>query len=673
MFELTLALAIAGMFVGVLALAWLIGVRYIPHSRVGVVELLWSGRGSLTEGRIIALEREAGFQADLLRGGLHVGYSALAYRIHASPLVTVPEGQLGYVYARDGQPLALGQTLARVVACNDFQDARAFLGNGGQRGRQRAILREGVYAINLAEFVVLTAGKVYAGPLSSGLERELVRWQQELNEIGGFAPVVVAASAEHGDAIGVVTVHDGPALAAGELIAPEVGDHTCYQDPERFLAMGGRRGRQLQVVTDGTWFVNRWFATVDRRPKTVIPIGFVGVVVSYHGEQGDDVTGERFRYGVQVESGGRGVWREALPPGKYALNPYAQKVELVPTVNFVLRWITGQHEAHEYDKDLQSIELITADGFEPKLPLSLVLHIDYEKAPSVVQRFGDVSRLISQTLDPILSAYFRDVAQNCSMLDLLTKREEIQRLATSELGRRFREFDINCVAVMIGRPEANKTKGEDPIDALFAQLRERRLAEEQIATFVRQEEAAVQLRSLNKVRAEADQQTELTEAEMNVQIATQRAEATLAESRRRAKGEVATAMGDARARRIRGRAEAETVSRVGLATAEVVRMRTRALGDARLVAISDVAQRLADSKQPLVPERLVTTGSGDAATTLPSLLTMLLADRSGVPFAGDDTDLAALATSLAANAESDDDCELADADLDQALTDGVAH
>ena len=59
---------------------------------------------------------------------------------------------------------------------------------------------------------------------------------------------------------------------------------------------------------------------------------------------------------------------------------------------------------------------------------------------------------ITQTLDPILTAYFRDVAQSSTMLDLLTQREEIQKRATEELGRRFQEFDINCVAVLIGRP-----------------------------------------------------------------------------------------------------------------------------------------------------------------------------------------------------------------------------
>jgi uncharacterized membrane protein YqiK len=76
-----------------------------------------------------------------------------------------------------------------------------------------------------------------------------------------------------------------------------------------------------------------------------------------------------------------------------------------------------------YDKGLNSIDLITAAGDEPVLLLSLVLYIDYEKEPSIIQRFGDAKRLISQTLDTILPAYFRSVAQPSNMLDLLTWHE----------------------------------------------------------------------------------------------------------------------------------------------------------------------------------------------------------------------------------------------------------
>ena len=56
---------------GLWLLAWLTGVvRYIPNDRIGVVEKLWSGSGSVKLG-LLALHGEAGFQPDLRRGGFH--------------------------------------------------------------------------------------------------------------------------------------------------------------------------------------------------------------------------------------------------------------------------------------------------------------------------------------------------------------------------------------------------------------------------------------------------------------------------------------------------------------------------------------------------------------------------------------------------------------------------
>jgi uncharacterized membrane protein YqiK len=662
---LSLGIVVLAVVFAVLLGAWLLGVRYIPHTKVGIVEKLWASKGSLREGRIVAAEGEAGYQTDILRGGVHAFYYPWQFRIHREPLVSIPEGKIGYVYSRDGEPLAPVQTLGRVVACNNFQDARAFLKAGGQRGRQRAILREGVYAINLALFVVVAEDRVYQGPVPEKNPEIYAGWQAQLRGIRGFLPVVVgtgtapmappvpgphaaadaAASALRDDDIAVVTVHDGPPIESGEVIAPEVHaepgrkDHDCFQDPEAMLALGGRRGKQLQVLTDGTYFVNRWFATVESRPKTVIPIGYVGVVVSYYGNLGEDLTGDQFRYGEQVERGRRGVWRKPLPPGKYPLNPFALKVELVPTVNFVLRWITGMVEEHQYDKDLSSIALITADGYEPLLPLSLVLHIDYEMAPRVVQRFGDVKRLISQTLDPIISAYFRDVAQTTQMLDLLTRREEIQNRATAELGRRFKDYDITCVAVLIGRPESQLDaahKGQDPIQGLFDQLRQRRLANEQIETYARQQEAATKQRELNEARAAADKQTELTQTHVDIAIAGNRGEAQLAEARRLAERDVTRADGEARARELLGRGEASRIAQTGVAEAGVFLKKIRAYGDPRLFALNLLTEQMARSQQPLVPERVLMMGgegqdgSSAGVGLFGRLIALLLAETGGI-------------------------------------------
>ena len=304
-------------------------MRYIANNRVGIVEKLWSVKGSVPEGRIIALDGEAGFQAEVLRGGLHFGLWRWQFRIHKMPLVSVPQGKIGYVYARDGEALPPSQTLGQIVPCNNFQDARRFLGGEttspehepvlGQRGRQRAILREGVYAINVALFTVMTEDTVYR--LEAGGSKELkalVNWQNELTQNEGFNPVIIGGPVEAADplnpdkkmlvdSIGIVTVHDGPSLPPGEIIAPAVGVdrndkdfHNNFQDPEAFLRAGGRRGLQYVPLTDGTYFINRWFASIETIPKTIVPIGYVGVVVSYYGRSGQDLSGQGFRHGERV-------------------------------------------------------------------------------------------------------------------------------------------------------------------------------------------------------------------------------------------------------------------------------------------------------------------------------------------------------------------------------------
>jgi hypothetical protein len=123
------------------------------------------------------------------------------------------------------------------------------------------------------------------------------------------------------------------------------------------------------------------------------------VVVSYTGETGADLSGLEYRHGELVERGKRGVWSEPLLPGKYAFNTYAGKMVMVPTTNIILKWIRNEVGAHRYDENLTEVSLITKDAFEPSLPLSVVIHIDYQKAPLVIQRFGDIKRLVEQTLE----------------------------------------------------------------------------------------------------------------------------------------------------------------------------------------------------------------------------------------------------------------------------------
>jgi len=159
-------------------------VRYISNDRLGILEKLWSFRGSVNGG-FIALKGEAGFQPDVLRGGFHF-FMPFQYTIHRANLVTIPQGQIGYVFARDGEALPPTQTLAPNSDTTNFEDTRGFLMSGGFKGPQRKILREGTYAINLAQFIVLTEQRIYSVTLSSSEQALFQDMSELISERDGF-------------------------------------------------------------------------------------------------------------------------------------------------------------------------------------------------------------------------------------------------------------------------------------------------------------------------------------------------------------------------------------------------------------------------------------------------------------------------------------------------------
>ncbi len=628
----------------------LLGVRWIPNTRVGIVEKLISGRGSIRSG-VLALQGEAGFQPRLLRGGLH-WLLPFQYNVHVAPLVTIPQGRIGYVYARDGQQLPPAQALASNLRAGDFQDATAFLTGGGQRGPQRKVLREGTYAINLALFVVLTEERVYSLPLDKSELGLFASMAKLIADRHGFAPVVIKGT---DDLMGIATVHDGPSLPPGQIIAPTVGDdaahaetyHNSFQDPERFLAAGGLRGRQLQVLVEGTYFINRLFATVEMVPKSVIEVGNVGVVVSYTGETGVDLSGSDYKHGELVKNGQRGVWSEPLLPGKYAFNTDAGKMISVPTTNFILKWNRSETGAHRYDENLSEVALITKDAFEPSLPLSVVVHIDYRKAPLVIQRFGDIKRLVEQTLDPMVSAYFKNVGQTRTLIQLLQDRSAIQELAGEQMKARFAEYNLELQEVLLGTPTAGESGGQ--IEQILIQLRSRQIATEQVETYNRQEQAAVKERELREAESRAKQQTAITESELSIQVQSNAGKADLARAQQEASRIQTLASAEAERLRLTGEgeakkiqalagAEAQRAAQVGIAQAMAIEEQVRAYGGPQFQLTQQVMNRFAEAIETAgvdVVPRVVVGGGGSGNGTpmsgnlMEGLLTMLLSERVG--------------------------------------------
>ncbi|HEX7916188.1 SPFH domain-containing protein [Rudaea sp.] len=625
-------------------------IVYVPNNRVGVLERLWAGKGSVKRG-LVALGGEAGYVPELLRGGFHFLFP-FQYRVHKVDLVTVPQGEIGYLFARDGKPLEAGQSLAGNANADDFESVRDFLA-AGQKGPQRKVLREGVYAINIAQFVVLTRANTYAIALAKSDADTIESMRAQIEARGGFHPVVIGEQSTQGlrvtdpgakearivsDVIGIVTVHDGPGLPAGELIAPAVGAdrsaaatyHNNFQDADRFLAAGGFRGRQYQVLVDGTYYVNRLFASVEFIEKTLVPMGMVGVVVSFTGKRGADRSGSEYQHGELVGEGERGVWEAPMLPGKYPFNRFAGAIAKVPTTNFILKWESGQ-SGSDFDRNLKEISLITKDAFEPTLPLSVVVHIDYKKAAKVIQRFGDVQKLVEQTLDPMVSAYFKNTAQTKTLIELLQQRADIQGQALADMKDKFAAYNLELQEVLIGTPKS--PAGNSQIENILAQLRDRQVAREQIETYAQQEAAAVKERSLREAAAVAAQQKGLTESRIAIEVAENKGLAEVKTQTRQGEADAAKirniAMADAERIKAIGAANANRIELEGEATARAAHKQVEAYGGPEIRLAQEISAQItkaiADGKLPVVPQILVGGNGSGSSNAIEAITAMILA------------------------------------------------
>ena len=157
-----------------------LGAVLIQERQVGIVVKRFGTR-ALPPGRFVALGGEAGYQADTLAPGLHFGYWRWQYRIIKVTVTVVPQGEIALVLAADGAPIPPERILGKVIECENFQDARRFLLNGGEKGRQLGILTAGTYRINSALFTVITSASAVEHGMAPG---ELLLQRVEPDQVG---------------------------------------------------------------------------------------------------------------------------------------------------------------------------------------------------------------------------------------------------------------------------------------------------------------------------------------------------------------------------------------------------------------------------------------------------------------------------------------------------------
>jgi uncharacterized membrane protein YqiK len=564
------------------ALLWtpfLLGLVVIRENEVGIVIKKFA-TDSLPPGQLVALKGEAGYQADTLPPGMHFGFFFWQYKVIKSPVVEVAPGEIALIVAAAGSAIPAGRILGRVVPCDNFQDARAFLLGGGEKGRQLAILTAGTYRINRSLFEVITTTTAHQH---------------------GVPPSYLHITHVKSDMVGIVTTLDGHPIEAGEIAGPVIAGHDNFQNAQAFLSGGGRRGLQEQVLLSGSWNLNPWFVEVEQVPMLNIPIGSVGVVISFVGLAHVDVSGDAFKHGDLVDVGHKGVWVTPLYPGKHPVNTRIMRVELVPTTNIVLNW-ANRTEAHKYDEKLSSITVRSRDGFAFNLDVSQIIHVGALDAPKVISRVGSMQNLVDHVLQPIVGNYFRNSAQHHTVLDFLSARSTRQSEAALHIRVALAAYDVQAIDTLIGdiTPPAELMKTQT----------DRKIAEEERKTYEIQEAAQRQRQELVKATALANIQQQIVNADQGVRIAELDAQSAI----RKANGE-------AESTKLRALGESDAIRATGNAKAEAYRAGVEALG-APNYTLMQLTQTLADHEMRIVPDVSVTGAQGGNGL-LDSMLALL--------------------------------------------------
>ncbi|MBF0492206.1 MAG: hypothetical protein HQM15_05445 [Deltaproteobacteria bacterium] len=644
-------------------------ITIVGGTQIAIVERRWLGR-KIPEGRVVAMSNEVGMQARVLGPGLHLLIPFL-YRVQKMQMTQINENEVGIVDSIDGEPVHPGKIFSKVVeGHNLFQDAEAFLKNGGEKGPQIQILPPGLYRINPYMFKVekvkaisipnnqvgvmvavdglpIAPGRLLArrvdgehnnfqngqaflesggqkGPQIDILLPGTYRINTKLFNVGIYNAVLIPSKK-----IGLITAKDGEPLPPSEYVAKAVVGHKDFQDSAAFLSSGGQRGPQLDFLKPGTYYINPLMFDVMLDDFLQVQRGEVAVIVSNIGkdpseqnEEGDKRNSEeRLKSGVEryvVDAGYRGIQREVLGPGSYYLNKQAYTHHLIPTTNITIDW-AGEKPELNTPRIFNPLSIVSKDGFEMTVEVKVIFRVLPEQAPHMVARIGTIDNLIEHVIHPLIDSSFRNQASSSEAMKFLQDRYDEQKKAEQHVNEELKKYHVECVSVLICQivlPER-----------LMQTLTSKVVASQQKSMFDAQQEAEGRRKEMEKTKAEADLQPNLVKAEIDVQIASQQKNQQIILAEGKSQSTRLEQEGVAAGIQSVGKAEGEKVLALGQATAEAYRLQLATLG-ASQIALIEIIKQISAGQIKIIPEILIQGGAGESNSSnmLTAFLSNLMSD-----------------------------------------------
>jgi regulator of protease activity HflC (stomatin/prohibitin superfamily) len=543
------------------------------------------------------------------------------FRVTKVPVVSIGNNQIGIAVATDGASMTEGRLLGKHVDHhNNFQDGKAFLESGGQKGPQIDILLPGTYRVNtkLFEIKVMNATTV---------------------------PV---------KAIGLVTAKDGEPLPPTEYIAKSISGHQDFQAGAGFLANGGQRGPQLDFLKPGTYYINPLLFDVSLDEVLVVGRGEVAVIVSNIGKdpsQDPELQAgtDTVRNGVEryvVSSGYRGIQREVLGPGTYYLNKLAYTSHIIPTTNITIDWamekwapknspgittktaqaaqpdLSNSGITPEYMKSraFNPLNIVSKDGFEMSVEVKVILRVLPEQAPHMVARIGTIENLVEDVIHPLIDSSFRNQASSSEAMQFMQDRYEEQRKAEEHAADELQKYHVECVSVLICQIKLP--------DRLMQTLTDKVVASQQKAMYDSQQEAEGRRAEMEKTKAQADLQPSLVKAEIDVKIAAQQKQQNITLAEGKSQSTKLEQEGIAAGIAAVGTAEAGKINAIGQATANAYQEQANALG-AQPMSIIEIMKQVAQGNVKITPDIFVQGGDGKDGGNSSNVLAAFIASLMG--------------------------------------------
>jgi regulator of protease activity HflC (stomatin/prohibitin superfamily) len=615
-------------FVGIILFAT--GIVYVSRYEVGIKTKKIFGK-KMPQGQVIARNDEIGIQADTLMPGLY-WFNPLIWKIEREPITIIKEEEIGTIESIDGEPIPTGRLLGDAVDSNQFQDAKMFLDNGGNKGPQIAILRPGAYRINTRAFTVT------------------------------MHPVTKIPE----ESIGIAVASDGQPLPSGYIIAPKPtnDDHKYYQNGPGFIKANGYRGPQLDTLQPGEYYINPLLFDVKVYEQAEVPPGYVAVLRSNIGLElakseamPKDIEKEpSFRQEVHekdevvltTDINQRGIWEKPIAPGIYNLNYLALTPFLVPTSAVTIDWaastdirteeegmlskavekiagrkvlISGSKERREPPKEevetekateffkFSQLTLTSKDGFILEADVRMIIRIRPQHASFIIARFGSVPNLIEQIVHPLIDSSFRNKAGEKKAIDFIQSRADLQKEALEVAREVFEKYYVEAQNLLISYIKVDPT--------LLKTQTDKEIAIQQQAQFKEQAAAQEENIVVQEKTARAQKQTEVIAATLSIKINEDKADARRAEAR-----------GESDAIKYLADGTAYQNRETGKGIADAYEAQAKVVGPERL-ALLKVMEQVATGKIQIVPNFLVSSGEkGDGGNLFNTWIATMLASNA---------------------------------------------